>query len=250
MRMANRARNFVQSALLVSFAGLGCNAILGIDDPRTEVPADVSAPEEAGGPSAEADASRAADARSDARRDAARLGPCYIEEEALAITGIAPSARPGKCTPSQIAELKTKCLPAGATGCDAFLEANKDCARCILGARQGDEPSTTPMPALVPVSPNAVEPNIVACAALVSGRPDCAVKATQQFVCTKSACTICPADEDSCTAFALIGICKTTVDAACDSAIKASTAQWQPICLGTLFDDPYLKVAAYLCGSE
>lgn len=175
---------------------------------------------------------------------------CYDEEAALAVKGTAPAAGTNKCTSGQIGEFKTKCLGAGATGCDAFIEANKDCGRCIFGKLQGDT-TDAPMPALIPVSDDSVSPNIASCAALVIGRPDCAIKLTEQVVCTSSACSTCESDADdtACSAKASEGICKQTIDKACNDAVNAAAAQWQPICRGTAFDDTYVKVANYMCGA-
>ena len=183
----------------------------------------------------------------DAGKDAAPAS-CYDEEAALAVKGTAPAAGTNKCTSGQIGEFKTKCLGAGATGCDAFIEANKDCGRCIFGKLQGDT-TDAPMPALIPVSEDSVSPNIASCAALVIGRPDCAIKLTEQVVCTSSACSTCESDADdtACSAKASEGICKTTIDKACNDAVNAAAAQWQPICRGTAFDDTYVKVANAIC---
>ena len=101
------------------------------------------------------------------------------------------------------------------------------------------------------MSDTSVSPNVAACAALVIGRPDCSVKLTQQVVCTSSACAACESDADdtACSAQVSEGICKTTVDKACNDAVNAAAAQWQPICRGTAFDDTYVKVANVLCGA-
>lgn len=230
----------------VSFVGLGCNALLGIGDPRTEAPeseAFAQPPGEEAGP--------AADAARDARVPDATSRGCYDEQGALPINGVAPSARPGKCTPEQVTELKQKCLGPGSTGCDAYIAANRDCAQCVFGALQGDNASTTPVPALMPVSADSVFPNVAACAALVLGRPDCAVKMTKQVVCLQSACSKCTndADDTTCSASASAGICKTLIDKACNDAINAGVAQWEPTCRGAAFDDTFAKVSNYLCGS-
>ena len=242
--MANQARIFVQSALLVSFAGLGCNAILGIGDPRTEVPADVPGPEEAGGPSVEADASSDADA-------AGRT--CYMQSYRPPPGFMRASIHPGKCTPAQISDARTNCPSLGGAGCDAFIKTNPDCARCMFGALNGEAFSATPIPALIPTSrATNVTPNIAACAALVIGRPDCAVKLTEQVVCTESACATCEsaAASNECSAIARAAVCRAVTDSVCFAAVNAATAQWQPICFGTSLDDTYFKVATYLCGSE
>jgi hypothetical protein len=187
--------------------------------------------------------------RPDGGRPDAGPASCYAEDEALALTGTAPSAGQNKCTTAQAAELKTKCLGTGATGCDAFIDANKDCARCVFGKLQG-ETADAPVPALIPVGGQNVSPNIASCAALVIGRPDCAVKLAQNITCTSSACSTCEgAADDACNEKANAEICKTTFDKACNDAVNAAAAQWQPVCRGTNFDDTYPKVVNYMCGA-
>lgn len=175
---------------------------------------------------------------------------CYEEADALAIQGTAPSTGRGLCSDAQLTTLQTACLGGSAAGCDAAVAANMACARCVFGALQGDNPATTPLPALIPVSEDSVSPNIAACAALVIGRPDCAVALSQQVVCTSSACSTCAdqASDDACTATAEGAICRTTVNAGCNTAVDAAQATWTPVCRGTAFADTYMKVGRYLCG--
>ena len=187
----------------------------------------------------------------DAGPDRRAPGPaCYEEADALAIQGTSPSTGRGLCTDAQLTALQTACLGGSAAGCDAAIAANTACARCVFGALAGDNPATTPLPALIPVSADSVSPNIAACAALVIGRPDCAVALTQQVVCTSSACSTCAdqASDDACTATAEGAICRTTVNAGCNTAVNAAQATWAPVCRGTTFADTYTKVARYLCG--
>ncbi len=184
-------------------------------------------------------------------KDAAPAG-CYDEQAALALTGTAPTKGAGKCTTAQITDLKAKCLGSGsAADCTAFLDANKDCGRCVLGALKGDDPKTTPIGALIPVSETSVSPNIGSCAALVIGKPECALKVAQEVTCLNSACDSCSdqASDTACQNQAATGVCKDVIDAACDKAITDAAAQWQPICRGTNFDDTYPKVAEFLCGA-
>ena len=161
---------------------------------------------------------------------------------------------PNKCTVPQITEFKTKCLGSGATGCDAFIDTNKDCSRCIFGALKGDTPDTTPIPALLPVSDKSVTLNVQACAALAIGKPECAVPLAQELVCVESACSTCTvaADATKCNQEAAADICKDVVAAAkaCNTAITAARAQWTPICTeGTTFETTYPKLVNYLCGT-
>ena len=174
---------------------------------------------------------------------------CYIERDALGLRGTVPSSGANKCSGRQIVDFKKTCIGGTAGQCTAYINANKDCARCMLGALKGDTPEATPHPALLPIGRTIVTPNVVGCAALVLGRPDCAMKLTQHVVCTESACASCDPEEGAeCNSKAIAAICKTTVDDACESTVSAGQAQWEPICRGKTFDDTYPKVAAYLCG--
>ncbi len=134
--------------------------------------------------------------------------------------------------------------------CNAAIAANQNCARCVFGALAGDNPATTPLPAVIPVSDDTVSLNIAACAALVIGRADCTVPLTSEAVCTGSACATCADEtsEDACTATAQRNICRTTIDAACGAAVAGARATWSPTCVGTSFADTYMKVGRVLCG--
>ncbi len=188
----------------------------------------------------------------DSGRDAGAPAGCYMPADALALTAATPSLTPSLCTAAQISGAQAACLGPGSSGpaCNAFLAANTACSRCIFGALAGDDPATTPVAALIPVSDDAVVPNIGACAALVIGRPACAVPLAQEVVCTNSACATCAdqAAEDACVAAASAGICSTVINAGCDAAIDAAIATWQPLCRGVAFADTYAKVAGRLCG--
>jgi hypothetical protein len=200
-----------------------------------------------------------ADATATATGDAAKPrtdggGPasCYDEEGALALDGVAPTRAPGKCSDALITEFDQKCLGSAANGCEAFIDANKDCSRCLIGALQGDDEKTVPVPALLSISDDAVVPNTASCAALVIGRPDCALKLAIQETCLVSACAVCEdeATDNACRKEAEAGICKTVVDAACTQAIESRAAEWQALCSGADFDAVYPKVARVMCGGS
>jgi len=190
--------------------------------------------------------------RPDSGRPDAAPASCYDEEAALALQGTAPTQGQNKCSSAAITEFATKCLGAGGNqaACTAFIDANKDCGRCLFGPLQGDDPKAFPHPALIPVSEDSVSPNIAACAAIVANQPACATKLANEIVCTSTACGTCEAaGEEACDAEARAGICKDTIDATCNTAVNAASAQWQPICRGTNFDDTFNKVANFLCGA-
>ena len=194
----------------------------------------------------------AADAAKDTGSDAA-VTACYAPDDALALTAAAPRLSPSLCTAAQIVGAQTACLGPAATSatCNNYLAANRSCARCIFGALAGDTPATTPLGSLIPVSEDSVAPAIGGCAALIIGRPECAVPVSQQTVCTSSACATCmdAASEEACLGTASLGICAGLGDGACNAAIDATVATWGPRCRGAAFNDTYLKVATVMCGA-
>lgn len=219
-------------------AGVGCTVT------TTEVTTD------GGGTSTEA-SSTATTPRPDGGNKDAAAASCYDEEAALALPGSEPKRASGKCGAGKAAEFKAACLGGGSQAtCTAFIDANKDCARCILGPLQGDDAKTTPIGALIPVSEDSVSPNTAACAAIVIGKPECALKLAGQVTCVASACSTCETDaEDTeCSNKAAAGICKTTVDEACNKAVNDAASQWQATCRGANFDEGYAKVAEFFCG--
>jgi hypothetical protein len=185
----------------------------------------------------------------DSGPDVKQQATCYDEEAALALQGVAPTRGSGKCGAGKIAEFKAACLGAG-SNCQAFIDANKDCSRCIIGGLQGDDPKTTPIGALIPVSEDSVSPNTAACAAIVIGKPECALKLAGQVTCVASACSTCEdeASDTECSNKAATGICKSTVDEACNKAVNDAASQWQATCRGANFDEGYAKVAEFFCG--
>lgn len=182
-------------------------------------------------------------------------GACYSENDAFLQDGTPPVKNSGKCSAAQLTEAEAKCIASTSTeaNCTAFVNANKDCGRCIFGVLEGEEEKNTPMPAVIFVSEDLIAPNVLACAALVIGRPDCAQKLSKQEVCLESACASCDPDDssyDACRTEASAKVCKSEVDAACTKAVDDAKAQWEPICDGADFDAAYRKVAAYMCGGS
>ncbi len=224
------------------FSGIGCTATL-VSGGNSDAASDTSP-----GPGPTPTTSSNPDA-SKPKTDGSTSGACFDEEGALSLVGIAPVRGAGKCTDTQITELEKQCLDSDA-GCDAFIAANKDCARCILGALKGDDDKTTPIGALIPVSETDVAPNTASCAAIVIGRPDCAAKLAIQEVCLASSCSLCESKEtdDACQKEAAAGICKTVMDAACTQAVESRASEWQAQCNGADFASAYPKVARFLCG--
>lgn len=185
--------------------------------------------------------------------DAGPIVACYKEDDAFLLEGLAPSRSPSRCTTAVIKEAVGACLSATSTtaGCDAYIAANPECARCLLGGIDGDDFSKVPVGAIIPLSEVAVSPNVAACAALVIGRPECAVPVSKELVCTSTACSTCPAgaSTSACQTQASAAICAGLGDAACNTAISASTAQWATVCRGTTFKDTFEMVGAVMCGA-
>ena len=242
--MTIRTSSAVQCILVLGVLGAGCNAILGIGDPRTEaVEGDAEVPNvESGVPSLN-------DAARDARTvlDTSAPRDCYLADQALDFSGLAAIRHLGACTPTQVAEFKTACLGTSSGTCNPYLDANFPCSRCIFGGLRVGGAVTTP--AVISVSYTNIV-NVLGCAAIFLDRPDCSVKLTRQAVCLTSACAQCASDADkvTCKQMASEGICKSTIDVACENAINSASAQWQTTCQGTNFEDSYFKVTNYLCG--
>ncbi|HRG97221.1 MAG TPA: hypothetical protein PLR99_13300 [Polyangiaceae bacterium] len=177
---------------------------------------------------------------------------CYHESAALALVGVAPSVGAMRCSEPDALEFRAACLSNAATyeACSAVIEKNKPCARCLFGALPGTPADTTSIGAVVQTSDNDFAPNVWSCAALMLGLPECAVKVTRRAVCVSSSCARCAeAEQKDCQGRATAGICRDTVDAACEAALAAGEARWKPVCEGATFDESYAKVAAFLCGA-
>lgn len=177
---------------------------------------------------------------------------CYNEPGARALPGAPPSAGTEHCSEQEAQAFRTACMSKTSTNatCSAVIEKNKPCARCLIGALPGDPVDTTPLGALVQTTYEAVAPNVWSCAALVLNLPECAVKVAQRAVCVTSSCSDCAeAERSDCQGRATAGICRDTVDAACEAALAAGEARWKPVCEGATFDESYAKVAAFLCGA-
>jgi hypothetical protein len=188
------------------------------------------------------------------RVDSGRAEPrdCYDESAALALVGVAPSVGAMRCSEPEAQEFRVACLSGASTSatCNAVIEKNKPCARCLFGPLPGDPGASTPIGAVVPTSNSDFAPNAWSCAALVLDLPACAVKVAQRAVCVASSCSECAeAERSDCQGRATAGICRDTVDAACEAALAAGEARWKPVCEGATCDESYAKVAAFLCGA-
>lgn len=225
---------------IVIFAGVsaavGCSAT--VDGSASDAGADAPAPSTSAG-----DASKP---KTDSGTPAVS---CYDDQGALDLPGAAPVVGSGKCSDAQISALEAACLGSG-TACDAYVDANKDCARCVFGPLTGDPEATTPIGTVLSISDEFVIVNTVSCAAHVIGRADCALKLAVQETCLSSACAICEdeASDGACRKEAAADICKDVMDAACTTAIDARAADWAAQCDGASFEESYAKVTKYFCG--
>lgn len=217
-------------------AAVGCSAAV-VDGGASDAGADSTAPVASG------------DASKPKTDTGAPVASCYDDQSALDLPGSAPVVGSGKCSDAQISALEAACLGSG-SGCDAYVDANKDCARCVFGALDATDPASTPVGTVLSISDEFVIVNTLACAANVIGRADCALKLAVQETCVASACAICEdeASDGACRKEAAADICKDVMDAACTQAIEARSADWAAQCDGASFEESYAKVTKYFCG--
>lgn len=190
--------------------------------------------------------------------DAGQPPACYAKNDAEPLAeGVAPSRRPGLCASGEIATLKAACFGAatfGGTACNAAINDNRTCARCMFGSLSGDNAALVPAPAVMVVGPSgAFLPilNTKACAALTINRPDCALNLSQEEFCVQSSCRLCSeTDDPACQAASQRDACLTesTVASACRTAVDAAKAQWEATCTEATADAAFDKVVAELCG--
>lgn len=168
------------------------------------------------------------------------------------VIGLPPTAYRDVCTSQDIADAEAVCLVSVHTGqaCSAWTGAHPSCARCLLGALRGELPTSTPLPALIPKTPDALTPSLAACAALVLGRPECALPVSRTAACVTGSCTTCEDDSTraTCKAQAEGTACRTPIEVECTEAIRTGFARWDRICQGANAGATYTKVATYLCG--
>lgn len=226
--------------------GLGTLAVTALEASCSAIPV-YGAPGDAGGRDP-IDSSAGPLPPRDARPEAAPY-VCYDEAAATLVTGPAPALGAGQCTRAQIDESIPACLQGRSTEatCSAYRSANERCADCVFGLGSGADAGPAPLGALV-LAKDGFILNIASCAAHAIGRPDCALRATREFVCVTSACPRCESDP-TCTSAARAGVCSGTIDAPCSAELRAREPEWKPVCWGAGFEDAYPKVAWVLCGS-
>jgi hypothetical protein len=208
-------------------------------------------------PAADAGTVDAADA---ARRNEAggggdgSTGPvaCLDESEAGIYQTPAAKGAQGKCTPAQITGYLTACLSASATeaSCDAYYAQSADCAKCIDGPVQGDNPANFFEPVLI-YSGESLFSNTSLCGGIVAGDLACAKKLSNEEVCAFGVCGECDeADFGTCADQALAGVCKEfEAGKACRDLLTAKKAEIDMKCVGADFDSEFVKVAGVVCGA-
>lgn len=179
-------------------------------------------------------------------------GPaCYDPGNVETIVGVAPALAQGACTPSALAVLADACLDGGPS-CPSAIATDRNCAACALGPYAGRSGPSTPLGAIVPAGGDAVAAATTTCAALVIGRPDCAVSAQRAVTCVTTACSACgPSDLATCAPKAESAVCNTsfTLARSCLDAIEARRGEWLGRCTGRTTRDGFLAVARELCAS-
>ena len=177
---------------------------------------------------------------------------CYDEAFVVTLRAKAPVKGQNVCSDSALELLRVACLDAGASegGCKSATDANQDCARCVLGPLAGDSAASLKAPALLSTGDGKVKVNVAACAAIVAGRPDCALPLSKQLTCTSSACGGCAgADASACEAEAACGVCANVAYSPACTAAVADASVWEATCRGKSFVETYGKVAKFFCGA-
>lgn len=179
-------------------------------------------------------------------------GPaCYDPGNIEPIVGVPPTLAQGVCTSSALTALADACLDGGPS-CPTAIAADRTCAACALGPYAGRSGPTAPLGAIVPAGGDAVAAATTTCAALVIGRPDCAVSAQRAVTCVTTACASCSAsDLTTCAPRAEAAACSSafTVARSCLDAIEARRGEWLGRCTGRTTRDGFLAVARELCAS-
>lgn len=176
---------------------------------------------------------------------------CYDPSTAEVLQAKAPVKGQNVCSPAAIEAVRVACLAsASAAACKSAIDANKDCARCILGALGGEKPASTRAPVVLPAGGATTVINVAACASIVVGRPDCALPLSKQAACTSSACNTCAgAESASCSAAASCGACANVAYSPECTAAVADASAWEAKCRGQNQVETYTKVASFFCGA-
>jgi hypothetical protein len=188
---------------------------------------------------------------------------------------LASKANQGKCASDDlVSQFLAACNPfpdvdAGpdaGNGCDAFISANADCARCLGGysAPDASAPLNSPWPALLQIDEQGhAIPSVAACAAAIStGDDTCKSNYANDDLCAESGCGpwFGTPDYAACYQEQTTSPCSTClydnpIDAACQAAIAAvSPADADAKCGASTqiqsdadFELVFLKVGRTLC---
>ena len=225
------------ASVLLAVESVACSAVYGAPIERSDPPArpstDASSPDGAFVPPPP-------------------TGPaCYDPGGIEPIVGVPPALAQGVCTSSALAAFADACLDGGPS-CQTAIAADRTCAECALGPYAGRSGPSAPLGAIVPAGGDAVAAATTTCAALVIGRPDCAVSAQRAVTCVTTACAACSAsDLATCAPRAEAAACSSafTVARSCLDTIEARRGEWLGRCTGRTTRDGFLAVARELCAS-
>lgn len=185
---------------------------------------------------------------SDAGRDAAPT--CFVGG-AVQLLGQAPTPYRDVCSSADLAEAEGACPadPHG-TACGAWQAAHPACARCLFGALGTDPPESTPLGALLPVGKTSI-PNVASCAALVVGRPECALDAARASACSAASCPSCASSAalSACRAYASATVCTIAPSESCRTAIDQGEGTWDRVCRAANTGATFAKIGAFFCGA-
>lgn len=200
------------------------------------------------GASVDAPVDTSAPPMADAGRDAA---PACFVGGAVPLVGLAPTPYRDVCSTADLAEAEGACPadPHG-TACGAWQAAHPACARCLFGALGTDPPESTPLGALLPVGKSSI-PNVASCAALVVGRPECALDAARASACTAESCPSCASSAalSACRAYASVTVCTIAPNESCRTSIDQGEGTWDRVCRAANTGATFAKIGAFFCGA-
>lgn len=176
---------------------------------------------------------------------------CFVNA-GEALRGLPPKANRDVCTPQDLVDVEAACLrdAHSSKACTDWTSAHPNCGRCIFGALPGESPDAVPLGALTPMDSQTLVASLGSCAAVVLGRPDCALPIARANLCRSGGCATCtgPA-KATCSSYADSQGCETVLTVECRKILRDSFAVWGSICQGASAASTFTKVAEYLCGA-
>ena len=198
---------------------------------------------------------------------------CYDGTAANTRVGTGPAAHQNKCSDAQLQAFLATCLTSGsddagtadagdaADPCTLFIDANKDCAVCILPEIAVTSQAEFDAAAfgVLSLDGQQVSLDIASCVAGIAATDDACKKSfVERVFCAQQTCTTCDttssndcldfglsADSTDCETAAPVSVdCNTAINAVTSDAVTAACGDTQN---GT-FEDLYLKVGHTRCG--